>query len=65
MPRGTSVEGICYSLRTIVGSRLVKSRKEMKQPLLILLCDIKTGTNDTIEVTVVSPSRSGMKKHEN
>lgn len=26
----------------------------MQPPLLVLLCDLKTGTNDTIEVTIVS-----------
>lgn len=54
VPRGTTVEGICYSLRMIVGMRLVKTRKETEPPMLVLLCDIKTGSNGTIEVTVVS-----------
>lgn len=57
VPPGTSVEGICYSLRTIVGMRLVKTRKDSKPPMLILLCDIKSGSNDTIEVTVVSTAK--------
>lgn len=50
----TSVEGICVNLRTLLGTRLVKVVQDASPPLLILLCDIKTGTNDTIEVTVVS-----------
>lgn len=50
---GTSVEGICLSLRTLLGTRLVKVTTEMQSPLLVLLCDLKTGTNDTIEVTIV------------
>lgn len=51
---GTSVEGICLSLRTLLGTRLVKVQTDMQPPLLVLLCDLKTGTNDTIEVTIVS-----------
>lgn len=51
---GTSVEGICYNLRTLVGTRLVKIAHEQHPPLLVILCDIKSGTNDTIEVTLVS-----------
>lgn len=51
---GTSVEGICASLRTLLGTRLVKIVADMQPPLLVLLCDIKSGTNDTIEVTIVS-----------
>lgn len=51
---GTSVEGICFSLRALLGTRLVKAIANMQPPLLVLLCDLKTGTNDTIEVTIVS-----------
>lgn len=51
---GTSVEGICFNLRMLVGTKLVKTVKDSHPPLLILLCDIQTGTNNTIEVTVVS-----------
>lgn len=51
---GTSVEGICLSLRTLLGTRLVKITSDNQPPLLVLLCDLKTGTNDTIEVTIVS-----------
>lgn len=51
---GTSVEGICFNLRMLVGTKLVKIIKDSSPPLLILLCDIQTGSNDTIEVTVVS-----------
>lgn len=55
---GTSVEGICFNLRTLLGTRLVKIVKESQPPVLVLLCDIKTGTNDTIEVTVVGQQLS-------
>lgn len=51
---GTSVEGICFNLRTLLGTRLVQTIQETQSPLLVLLCDIKSGTNDTIEVTIVS-----------
>lgn len=54
LPKGTSVEGMCFSLRTIVGLKLVNAWKDAKPPMLILLCDNKSGSNDTIEVTVVS-----------
>lgn len=51
---GTSVEGICFNLRTLLGTKLVKVSQEVHPPLLVLLCDIKSGTNNTIEVTIVS-----------
>lgn len=57
IPQGTSVEGICWNLRTLLGTRLVKTISEAQPPLLIVLCDIKSGSNDTIEVTVVSSER--------
>lgn len=57
----TSVEGICVNLRTLLGTRLVKTIQDASPPLLILLCDIKTGTNDTIEVTVVSSDSSDVR----
>lgn len=52
--RGTSVEGICLNLRTLLGTRLVKGIPDLHPPQLILLCDVKTGSNSTIEVTVVN-----------
>lgn len=55
---GTSAEGICFHLRTLLGTRLVKITQDSQHPLLVLICDIKTGTNDSIEVTIVSKSIS-------
>lgn len=54
LPMGTTVEGFCSNLRTLLGIRLVKIMRMSESPLLIVLCDIKNGTTDTIEVTVVS-----------
>lgn len=51
---GTSVEGVCLNLRILLGTRLVKTSKEFLPPLLVVLCDMKSGSNDSIEVTVVS-----------
>lgn len=54
IPLGTSVESVCFNLRTLLGTRMVNIIKEMAPPLLVVLCDIKIDSNDTIEVTVVS-----------
>lgn len=51
---GTSVEGVCLNLRILLGTRLVKLSQEFGSPLMVILCDMKNGSNDTIEVTVVS-----------
>lgn len=51
---GTSAEDICFNVRTLIGTRLVKAVLDSQPPLLVLLCDIKSGTNDRIEVTIVS-----------
>uniref|UniRef100_A0A1I8NLN3 Delta-like protein n=1 Tax=Stomoxys calcitrans TaxID=35570 RepID=A0A1I8NLN3_STOCA len=51
---GSSVEGLCSVLRFLLASRLVKLPKGANEGMLIIICDIKTGTNDTIEVTVSS-----------
>lgn len=56
---GTSVEGVCFNLRILLGTRLVKASQELVQPLLVVLCDMKTGRNDSIEVTVVSRNIMG------
>lgn len=53
IPLGTSVESICFNLRTLLGTRMVNLIKEFEPPLLVVLCDIKIDSNDTIEVTVV------------
>lgn len=51
---GSSVEGLCSVLRFLLASRLVKLPKGENEGMLIIICDIKTGSNDTVEVTVVS-----------
>lgn len=50
----SSVEGLCLSFRTILGTRLVETNSELLATMLIVLCDLRGGANDTIEVTVVS-----------
>lgn len=52
IPSKSSVEGICFNLRTVLASRIIHHQKVSRFPLLILLCDIKSGTNDTIELTI-------------
>lgn len=54
LQRGTSVDGMCHILRLQLGERLVKSATFDVAVFIVLLCDLKTGTNDTIEVTLVS-----------
>ncbi|CAD7084628.1 unnamed protein product [Hermetia illucens] len=49
---GASVEGICLNLRSLLSARLVRHPSSTAQ--LIILCDIKSGSNDTIEVTMSS-----------
>lgn len=53
MPRGTSIENVCATLRQLLAARLVKSDVNFKAKLFVL-CDLKMGTNDSIEVTMVS-----------
>ena len=53
IPKGLSTENYCHDLRTLLGGRVVE-QKLFSHSTIILICDIKTGTNDTIEVTVVS-----------
>lgn len=53
MPRGTSIENVCATLRQLLAARLVKSDVNLKGKLFVL-CDLKMGTNDSIEVTMVS-----------
>ncbi|XP_030370346.1 protein serrate [Scaptodrosophila lebanonensis] len=58
--RGNSVEGLCSLVRVLLAARLVKlpvppqQSSEQEQSMLMVLCDLKTGTNDTIELTVSS-----------
>lgn len=51
--KGLSTESYCHNLRTLIGGRMLE-QKLFSHSAIILICDIKSGTNDTIEVTVVS-----------
>jgi jagged-1 len=57
LPKGATVETLCHSLRMLLGGRLIQNSKILVNTLLVLLCDIKNGTNDTIEVTISSPAK--------
>ncbi|KAH8267892.1 hypothetical protein KR026_010302 [Drosophila bipectinata] len=55
--RGASVEGLCSLVRVLLAAQLVKqpafpTGQEAGQ--LMVLCDLKAGTNDTVELTVSS-----------
>lgn len=56
LTKGSSTEGFCHKLRTLLGGRMLEE-KHFFQSLIIIICDIKSGTNDTIEVTIVSRRR--------
>lgn len=51
LPQGMTVEGLCGDLR-----RLLANQQAMEglDDSLVLLCDLKVGYNDTVEVTLVS-----------
>lgn len=51
LPQGMTVEGLCGDLR-----RLLANQQAMEglDDYLVLLCDLKVGYNDTVEVTLVS-----------
>ncbi|XP_049304879.1 protein serrate [Bactrocera dorsalis] len=51
---GSSVEGLCSVIRFLLASKLVKSPPDNNDAMLIIICDLKMGTNDTIEMTVSS-----------
>jgi len=51
--RGLSSESFCHKIRTLLGGKMLE-QKMFVQSTIIIICDIKTGTNDTIEVTMVS-----------
>lgn len=55
LPQGMTVEGLCGDLR-----RLLANQQAMEglDDSLVLLCDLKVGYNDTVEVTLVSTARS-------
>ena len=50
---GSSVEGICSALRVLLATKLIKLPQTDNEGMLIIICDLKFGTNDTIEVTLV------------
>ncbi|XP_055700061.1 protein serrate [Phlebotomus papatasi] len=57
IPQGTTVEGVCLRLRRLLGLKLIKApQSESSTAFIVILCDIKTGSNDTIEVTLSSPA---------
>ncbi|XP_025830978.1 protein jagged-1b [Agrilus planipennis] len=49
LPGGTTVEGLCNDLRRILANHEAANDMENE---LVLLCDLKTDYNDTIEVTL-------------
>lgn len=51
LPRGTTVEGVCVHLRRLTAKH--QALAGATDPLVIL-CDLKAGYNDTVEVTMVS-----------
>lgn len=54
---GSSAESVCKALRTLLASahvRYLTMNDPPSPPALVLLCDLKRKTNDTIEVTLVS-----------
>uniref|UniRef100_A0A8W7PKB1 EGF-like domain-containing protein n=1 Tax=Anopheles coluzzii TaxID=1518534 RepID=A0A8W7PKB1_ANOCL len=50
--RGTSVDGLCHLLRLQLGEKLIKNPSFDVSVFIVVLCDLKAGTNDTIEVTL-------------
>jgi hypothetical protein len=52
--KGLSTESYCHNLRMLLGGRMLEQKLFSHSAAIILICDIKSGTNDTIEVTVVS-----------
>lgn len=57
VPQGISVEGVCFGLRTLLGGRFIQNPDlKIASAFIVLLCDNKSGTNDTIEVTLSTPT---------
>uniref|UniRef100_A0A182W1J3 EGF-like domain-containing protein n=1 Tax=Anopheles minimus TaxID=112268 RepID=A0A182W1J3_9DIPT len=54
--RGTSVDGLCHLLRLQLGEKLIKNPSFDVSAFIVVLCDLKIGTNDTIEVTLSTPT---------
>lgn len=50
LPRGVTTEGLCMELRHLVASHQAAIGASHR---LVLLCDLKQGYNDTLEVTMV------------
>ncbi|KAJ9585947.1 hypothetical protein L9F63_020404, partial [Diploptera punctata] len=53
LPRGVTTEGLCVELRRLVASHQAAIGASHR---LVLLCDLKQGYNDTLEVTMSSLS---------
>lgn len=51
LPTGVSTEGLCGELRALLAAHQASSRGAAS---LVVLCDLRAGTNDTLEVTMVS-----------
>ncbi|XP_053686299.1 protein serrate [Sabethes cyaneus] len=58
LARGTSVDGLCHILRLQLGEKLIKNPSFDVSVFIVVLCDLKVGTNDTIEVTLSTPTDS-------
>ncbi|XP_049960051.1 protein jagged-1b [Schistocerca serialis cubense] len=57
LPQGVTVEGLCCDLRRLLAAgHAATITAAHSTPQLVLLCDLKQGYNDTIEVTLSSPS---------
>ncbi|XP_044728206.1 protein jagged-1b isoform X2 [Chrysoperla carnea] len=54
LPIGVTTEKLCISMRKLLAAH---QASQGLQDVLILLCDLKTGFNDTIEVTLSSNTR--------
>lgn len=51
MPHGVTVEGLCGDLRRLLANH--EAANDLQNEL-VLLCDLKSDYNDTVEVTLVS-----------
>lgn len=57
IPQGVSVDGVCFGLRTLLSGRLIQNEDaKIASAFLVVLCDNKSGSNDTIEVTLSTPN---------
>lgn len=55
----SSVEGLCRELRRQLAHAYAAEDGPRRQDALVLLCELRSGCNDTIEVTIVSSRRDG------